>query len=369
VGAAAVALVAVGLVLTDEGDDEPTPDAGAPVTASTTDDDPAAAGPTSSLIGSEGEPLLGVEVGVSVLLTGDDFDWRRLDLDAGWVQDVEVLSDTDPQQVVPVRGGVLIRSDEGVDFASSADAAPRPLDLSHLLVRERLDDFVRVDALLGTGDPERVWLLYVAEQQYLGALIDLAGQVVVDPFPVPGRVVAGTTTGLVVSAGGDTYLATGPGAAAKIGDGEFLSASAGEVALLACDDGLACELRVVDVTTGEARSGGTVEGFADGSYFASLSPDGWLASIPHRVGAPVGGFVGDVGQAATLTLTDPGGRTSTIELSNLRSEPVWLPGDLGLLVVADGGVVRVHGSDGGLVADPIPSMRTGFVNTLMVVPG
>jgi hypothetical protein len=366
--AAVGALVVVGLALTDDGDDEPAPDADAPVTTSTAAAE-SAAGPTSSLIGPDGGPLLGVEVGASVLLTGDDFEWRRVDLDGGWVQDVEVLSDTDPQQVVPVRGGVLIESDEGVAFASSADAAPRPLDLSHLLVRERLDEFVRVEGLVSTGDPERVWLLYVAEQQYLGALIDLTGRVVIDPFEVQGHVVAGTTTGLVVSGGGDTYLATGPGDAAKIGDGEFLSASAGEVALLSCDDGLACEIRVVDVTTGEARTGGTVEGFADGSYFASLSPDGWLASIPHRVGAPVGGFFGDVGQSATLTLTDPGGRTSSIELPNMRSEPVWLPGDLGLLIVADGGLVRVHESDSGLVADPIPSMRTGFANTLVVVPG
>jgi hypothetical protein len=366
--AAVGALVVVGLALTDEGDEEPPPATEAPISSSTTDAGSDASGPTTSLIGADGGPLLGTEAGASLLLTGDDFEWRWLDLDGGWVQDVEVLSDTDPQQVVPVRGGVLIRSDEGVAFASTDDAAPRPLDLSHLLRRTTLDDFVRVDRLVPTGDPERVWMVFVAEQRYLGALIDLTGQVVIEAFDVPGRVVAATTSGLVVSAGGDTFLATGPGETAKLGDGDFVSANAEAVALLSCVDGLTCELRVVDVTTGEARAAGTVEGFADGSYFASLSPDGWLASIPQRVGAPVGGFFGDVGQSATLTLTDPGGRTSSIDLPNMRSEPVWLPGGLGLLLVADGGVVRVHESDGGLVADPIPSMRTGFANTLMLVP-
>jgi hypothetical protein len=375
---AVAAMVLVGgLALSSEGDDAPPPDAGEPGPSSTVAT--ASPVPTTALVGEATGPVFGAPVGALVLLGGTEAAWRLLDPDTGVVRTVEELSGLAPDEVVPVRGGVLVRADgiairEGADgnetrtaveslaFIELPSGETRQLDLTHL------GDVPQILDVVPSGDPDRVWVLYPTVGAVHASLIGLDGRAVLPGFDVSGSVRGGTTTGLAVSAGGDAFLATGQDTASRLGDGDVVAATADKVALLACDDEIECSVSVVTITSGQTRRGLPISGAADGSFFVSISPDGWLASIPQRVGSSLRGFTGG-GASVVLSVTSPTGTTSSIDLGAVSAEPVWLPNGLGLLVIANGAVLRVSEAAGSLIAEPVRSLRPGDDDTVMVLPG
>ena len=83
-----------------------------------------------------------------------------------------------------------------------------------------------------------------------------------------------------------------------------------------------------------------MDGAADGSFVATLSGDG-TAMMPGMVGAAVP-HREEIGVPARLSVARVGGTRLTIDLVDVRSEPAWLPDQLGLLVISDGALSRVH---------------------------
>lgn len=256
-----------------------------------------------------------------------------------------------------VRGGVLVLERSGPVLIALPSGEPRPLELGVLA------DFV--GGLLPSGDLGLMWVVYATEAGMKATLVGLDGQPVMDSFDLRGVARGGTSQGIVFSAGGQTYL-TGRGGTALLIAGEALGSTADEVAVMSCDAEANCAPEVIDLASARTRRGPNVPGAADGSVFVSLSPDGWLATMPQNVGATQSGFP-DAGQDVTLSVTDPTGRTLSIHLGALRSQPAWLPGDLGLMAITGNGVVRISEVDGTLTADPIDSLRPELDNSVIVI--
>jgi hypothetical protein len=321
--------------------------------------------------------VFGAAVDALVLLGGPDADWRLLDPNTGALREVGELKGLRPADIVPVRGGVLITTN-GVIIREGADGAEvrttteglafvaLPSGEVHPVGLPDLDELMLVVDVIPSGDPDKVWVLYGSGTGVRAALIRVDGRSASAAFDVPGSVRGATTRGLAVSAGGDAFLVAGDNDVSRLGDGEIVAATADEVALLTCDTEIVCTVSVVNVSSGRTRRGPVVEGFADGSSLVSLSPSGALVTLPQRVGSSLH-LVDGTGVSVTLSLTDPSGQTTSIDLPAVRSEPVWLPDDLGLLVIANGAVMRVHESAGSLTTEPIRSLRPGLDDALIVV--
>lgn len=374
--AAALVLIGGGLVLTSGGGDAPAPEEDELARTSSTTTDPIVS--TTAFVGEAGGPVFGARVDALVLLGGPDANWRLLDPDTGALREVTELKGLGSAEIVPVRGGVLITTN-GVVVREGADGAEvrapieglafvaLPSGEVHPVELPDLDELLLVLDVIPSGDPDRVWVLYGSGVGLRAAFIRVDGRTVSAGFDVPGSVRGATTRGLAVSAGGDAFLVAGDNDVSRLGDGDVVAATADEVALLTCDTEIVCTVSVVNLSSGRARRGPVVEGSADGSSFVSLSPGGSLVTLPQRVGSSLH-LIDGTGVSVTLSLTDSSGQTTSIYLPAVRSEPVWLPDDLGLLVIANGAVMRVYEASGSLTAEPIRSLRPGLDDTLIVVP-
>lgn len=360
------------MVLTSGDSDRPGARKDEPAPTSSTTTEPIVS--TTAFVGTATGPVFGAPVDALVLLGGSNADWRLLDPDTGTLHVVPELQGVSAADIVPVRGGVVIKDDEFVVYDGFDSEAVTgfgklafvalPSGEVHPLEPIALAPEMFIADVIPSGDPDRVWILHGAQAGGLHAsLVGVDGQALGVAFSVAGSVRGATTRGLAVNAGGDAFLVAGEDDVAKLGAGDILATTADEVALLTCDSTIACSVNVVNVQSGQGRGGPVVEGADAGSLFVSLSPDGTLVTLPQGVGSSL-----HVGRSDTLSLTGPSGSTTSIDLVDLGSTPVWLPHDLGVLVIANGGVVRVHTSAGSLNTEQPQALRPDQADTLFVVP-
>lgn len=327
-----------------------------------------ASGPTTTLVGESG-PVFGKQVGASLLLGSESGGWRAFDLDTGILQEVPELMGSAPEAMVPVQGGVVMLK----DFTSPLKFVPVPEGASRSL-HAALPDPPRLAGVVGvipTGRPDRLWLTWAlmdpeADEQ-LAVITDLQGRPVADEIVVRGTPMAGTMAGLVFNAGGKTYL-NGRDGVGFLSDGVAYAASATEVAVLSCDDAAGCWPTIIDTASGQGRRGPSLPGVTHGSPWMSLSPDGRLLVIPAREAPMVTSPLGFVRLARTVFMVDVAGSAVSGDVEDLRSNPAWLPGDLGAVAMTGYGVVRLYDDAGSMAIERVPGLRAGFDDTVFVIP-
>jgi hypothetical protein len=361
--AAAVATLLIGgLALNDDDQDEAgPPSTGADDRPTTTASTAAPYASTTSLLGPAPGPVLGRSAeAVLVFGGGPDGIWRQLDLDTGVLQGVEALEGVTGDALVgspvPVWGGVILGDRNGPRFVPLPGGAPTPFEPA-----AGLEVLGQVAVLLESGRPDRVWVVRTlfsrdgADDTFGVSLSGIDGRGLTPEFEVPTMPLGATADGVLYAAGGRVYLAT-PGGTRSLAVGELQDSNATQVAVLACDAISECAVEVVDVASGASRRGPVMPGGASGGYSVLLSPTGWLV-ITHA------------DPKFTVSLTDPSGRTSQIGVSDLRADPTWLPGDLGLVAITGSAIVRFFERDGQIITERVGDIRPGFgEDTLVVVP-
>lgn len=366
--AVAIALVLGGLVLgagdspIRSGEDVPVTDAEDAARRQA-----AASGPTTTMVAEEEAPVFGAPVGASLLMGSRRGGWRYLDLDTGVVQDVPFLEGTDPRSIVSVRGGVVLLhpvTGELPELVSLPDGSRS--DLVVALHRTRPATAV---GLLPGPDPDHVWVLWapVGTGSRFAVLATTDGATASGELDVPATPLLATVSGPVFGVGGRTYLSA-PEGARLLTDGTPHAASPTEVAVLTCDDQARCAPAIVDVASGTTRPGPAMPGASESSPWMSLAPDGRLATIPTSVGSDQWTGFGYGPPSITVSVTGRTGATASVEVLSLRSAPVWLPGDLGLVAVTGYGVTRIFGSGDTLATERIPSVGPQRDDSIFVVP-
>jgi hypothetical protein len=366
--AAVVALLIGGLALGDDDDkDASTPSTEASResgTPSTTTTRPPS---TTSLLGPEAAPVFGAAAHAHLLFGGGPAGvWRQLDLDTGLLQGVDQLEGVTPDDLalgtspvgtpIPVRGGVIVGDGD------RASVVPLPAGPSNAFEPiASISRLGQVVVILESGLADRVWVvrsLFASGGGLSGfgvALAGIDGRVLVPEFEVPTLPTHATADGVLYEAGGRVYLASATGIR-SLGAGDLQDSNATQVAVLGCDATSECAAEVIDVASGVKRRGPVIPGAASGGYSILLSPDGWLA-VTHSE------------PKFTVSLTDPTGRTSQIGVSDLRADPAWLPGDLGLIALTGSGIIRFFERDGQIFTERVGDLRPGFgEDTLVVVP-
>lgn len=368
-----IVLLVGGLVL---GDDDETADPDPADEPADGDIDPSpsstvGSGPTTTVVGEAAGPVFGEPAGASVLMGSERGGWRYLDLDTGVLRDVPELEGTAPQSVLPVRGGVVVLEAPtgiGPELVSLPDG-----ERSRLPAPLRTDQLSVAIGVLSSGEADRVWVLLAptgpADEQRtpLAGLVSVAGEPIVEAFDVTGGPTMATTDGLIFDSGGRTYL-SGPAGVRLLADGTAQAASSSEVAVLSCDEAAACAAVIVDVASGGIRPGPPLPGANDGSLWMSLAPDGRLATAPSRLDSSSDRGVGTGRPPVTVSLTDPGGTTTSVEVPDVRAEPAWLPGDLGLVAVTGYGLVRIFEDGGVLTTERVRGVRAAFDTSILVIP-
>ena len=319
-------------------------------------------------------PLLGRRFDASLLLGGGDDPWRLVDLSTGTIRPVPPLDGVPAHAVVPVRGGmaVLERSFD-VPMLIRAPAGEAGSNTSVAELATELDG-VRLDGtavgLLAGGDADHVWILHTPLRSPAGArlqatLVDLDGDLVVGPVPVPGTPVAATERHVVFDVGGRTFLA-GEDGIEDLGPGTAYDASARLVARVGCDDTAMCAAQTVDVGTGEISVGRplSTQAASDGRVLMVLSRQGGLATVPDFFP------VDDPGSTppAQLLVTPAAGETVAVDLPSLRAAPAWLPHGDGLVVLTDIGIQHVSIEGPLLAMRRIDGFDVGDATALFVVP-
>jgi len=369
VGAAAVAvLLAGGLALGDEdGDDtgSPSEEGIDPNSTTSTSAKPAS---TTSLLGPAAAPVFGAVADAQLLFGGGPAGvWRQLDLDTGLLQGVDALDGLTRDELaarsvssewapIPVGGGVILQAQERLRLVPLPEGAPRAFEPMSTINR-----LGQVVVVLESGLPDRVWVvrsLFGAQGRADGfgaTLSGVDGEQLVPEFEVPTLPQQATADGVLFAAGGQVFLAT-PRGTRSLGVGELHDSNATQAAVLTCDATSECAAEVIEVASGSRRRGPVIAGAATGAYSILLSPGGWVA-VTHT------------DPKFTVSLTDPAGRTSQIGVSDLRADPVWLPGELGLVALTGSALVRFFERDGQIITERVGDIRPGFEeDTLVVVP-
>jgi hypothetical protein len=290
-------------------------------------------------------PVFEEETGGAVLVLGSYTitRWAWIDLDTGTRGSIEVDS-TDGQSGVAVRGGVVVMGPGGAMYRPVPEGPGVSLG--------------RAEQIVGSGDPYAVWLLTGPPDgagHWTARLVDLAARErAVVSVPVP-YVTGGTETGLVFAAGGRVYHAT-PEGVRPIATGEAVASTAGQAVVLVCDDQAECALERIDVLTGHSlRYEPLLDPFRNG-YTAVPGPRGAMAVVVYGPAEP------------TLTWFDATGRqVGSVEVPRITGTPVWLPGDLGLLVPSDPVLQRVRVVEGGLTLEPVERMADAVVENPYVI--
>jgi hypothetical protein len=363
VGLGLVALLGAGLLLGDDGsdsrrtakeerDNQDRIDLDKPLTSTTERRTTTTARPTTTTTLPVG-PLLG-EPAEGALLVYTGATWKRVDLATSQVSDID-LPAANQFDSVAVAGGIAMPSRTGEVWyypVLGTGAAPEHV-------------------VLGPGDrvvragSDRVWLLDSPPENQATPdahvdvrLVELDGELL-RSFEIPGRFVSeATKDAVLLSRGGRVYAADETGIR-PIATG-WLLGTIGDAALVtACDDRGACALESQPTDGGAARV--IVEPIdPDTSYFDSIeATDGRLALLEYD---QFGGqqrmlLFGPTG--ASLGVYEPEGQPGTL--------PVFLPGDLGLLVGGSGGLQRVHEVDGEWRAEELPPVHRGPIEGFFVV--
>lgn len=301
-------------------------------------------------------PVLPVATGGAVLVGGYDGErWVHLDLDTGARTVLRVrLGEVLPPAAV--RGGVVASTGYEVVYRPlpAGDAVP-------------LGPGSEVHA----ASPDAVWIVEgddprgELDEPRSARLVEVpSGRRRSAPLPVPpdAYAVGATGRGLVLAAGGRTYLLEPDGGITPLLDGDAHAAAGTSVVVNRCDERARCGLWLLDVATGEARP---LQGLpALSSSFgrsAFLAPDGRVAVATYRPDGVQLWFSGD---------GDPT-RGTVHDLAGHLDPGGWLPGGEGFLAVGSAreAVVRYTVEGGELVEHPVEALaedRAGFV---LVIPG
>lgn len=318
---AVVGLLGVGLALGGEGDGEqaaPDPPSGADTTTTSEADGTTAPRPRPSSTTTTAfvptGPVLGEPVDGSLLLFADR-SWTLVELATGARRSVRLPTDS-PYGAIPVEGGIVLlgisAQGPGATFYDLSEAEPegRFLHEGDQIHPSGRSDAVWVSSSPGPDVSEPVTV----------RLVDLAGTVL-RSIVVEGTHVAGASDrGVVTSRGGRVFLVDESGAQALV-TGDLLAVGPDRILVTTCADDGACRVEHLDLATGATRVLGPALPWRYG-YSASAAADGRLALVGYGEQSPV-----------LDVLAADGSSLGRIELPALGSEPLWLPGDLGLLVV------------------------------------
>lgn len=307
--------------------------------------------PVVSILGDERGPVLDAPVGASLLI-GSEEGWRSLDLDTSELVAVPALEGVDRDEMVPVRGGVVVLGSRGLVRI----AVPGGQRTS--VVFTAAD---RIVGLYSSGDPDSVWVVYRDGRTQGGFQLGLDGLALTDSIDLPGVPRGAVTSGIVVSAGGRTYLA-GEGGVRPLADGEVLATAGDLVAVLECDAEVTCAAQVIDTSTGATRQGPVVDDAGSGTAVVVLADDGSLAALPFDPSASNLG-----GSTLPVSITTDGA-TNTIEVDALVSRPVWLPDGRGMVMLTGSGLSHTVHRDGVLLTETVAGgLRTLTANHLIVI--
>lgn len=263
-------------------------------------------------------------VDIRILLIRQSGPDELLDLGTGETVGVDIGRDV--HSSVPVRGGVVV--------VESPIARYRELPFGKPV------DLGEADQVLPGGDDSSVWLLrdsYDAGVGPVAVRVDLAGQVLSGPVGLDeGWIVGASRSGLIAQAGGRIYEVQQDGAIRPIVSGEALGVSEGRLLARVCDDRAACRMEVWDAALRTSRAL-DVPRDAGRHYGATLSvqPGGSRALL--QLYGP--------GSSPDLVLVDLDGGPPVVVDDVLMlgmSSAVWLPGDLGVLLVKADNLVRVY---------------------------
>jgi hypothetical protein len=303
-------------------------------------------------------PVFGEPVGAALLLTtGSSSRWTFLDLDTGARTDV-TLDANDVFEAVPVRNGIVVVNQ------TQAELVPLPGVVSlgtdeGVMVAAPPTPLGEAERVLASGSPDSVWLVNTefgpGERAVRAQLVDLEGNVLSGIVRAPVGYPAGATRdGLVFWAGGRLYLATEDGVRDVL-VGDVLDVAGRFLAALICDDQAVCDFHVVNTETGRTTRLRDGPGARELEGAVVLSDTGAVALAGFESGA--------------ISLYDANGRSlGTVPDLQVQAVPVWLPGDLGLIVASPSGVRRISASGGGLVDEPIPALDGRRVDALHVIP-
>lgn len=233
---------------------------------------------------------------------------------------------------------------------------------------DQLSQFVGV---LGAGDevpPSRVWAISAPrgtqEPRFQASLVNLGGERLLGPFDLAAPPRGANAVGLMVSAGGRSFLVSA-GGTADLGVGTVVAGAGNYAGRVACDEAWSCVQEIVDVTTGQVVAGSPFPSDAAARSVVTMAqaPDGSIASLPAQVGsqAPLGL------PTTSLHVTWSDGRGMETTVDNPRSAPVWLPGGSELLILTGLGLVTVDEADGALRAVRIPDLNVQAATALFVL--
>lgn len=347
-GAALVAAVAAALAigLAVDGSDDGSATGGERRASTTTTTESRRTTTTPVTVAGTG-PVFEEETGGAVVLLGNQTTrWTWVDLDTGTRGAVEINGYDGPFGVA-VRGGVVVQGPGGAMFRPVPEGPAVPLGPA--------------DQIVASGDPDAVWLLTGPADgagDSTARLVDLAAReraVVLLPVRY---VVGGTENGLLFAAGGRVYHAT-PDGIRPIATGDVVGSAADQAVVVACDDRAECALERIDVVTGHSlRYESLVDGYQNGYYTSSPGPGGAMAIIAYGPSEP------------TLVWFDATGRrVGSVKVARSTGLPVWLPGDLGLLVPTGRGLQRVRLLAGNVVLEPVERLADVSVeNSFVIIP-
>lgn len=173
-------------------------------------------------------------------------------------------------------------------------------------------------------------------------------------LPIDSRPVAGVPGGLLVSQFGSVALLDpDSGDARTVALGEVVGASGTSVAVLSCEDGLSCGLRLVDVATGAKRTVPPPPGAV--AFTAYPAPSGWPASADALV-IGLHTVVGTEGLTPPVARVDIGGGTAIgILLGTDVRGPLTFDPDLRFAFA-----VGLRGMIGGPLGTPLVELPLNF---------
>lgn len=330
---------------------------------------------TGSYLAGEPTEAIAAPPGTLVLLGSADRGWRLLDPSFGWVEELPALAGVDPELVIPVSGGLLV-SDDRFSVPSRLELRRPGPDVERPVKEvafepdafEGLSEFAGV---LGAGNEvpgDLVWVIAAPRgpqrPAFQTSLVNTRGERFLGPFPLPAPPVVANTVGVIVAAGGRSFVVSADGTS-DLGVGIVAAAAGTYAGRVVCAAELSCMQEIVDVATGQvvAASSFPSDAAARSAVTMAQAPDGSIATLSTRVGsrASVGA------PTSELHVTWPDGRGMEMRIDNPRSAPVWLPGGNSLLILTGLGILKVEPADGALTATRVRNLNVEGATALFVL--
>lgn len=224
-------------------------------------------------------PLLPERTG-TVLVADSNLGLVAIDVDTGRSEELSVDGEpVDSYGPLAVGDGVVV-IDRGTAYAVAPFRETEPVGLGpHVGPVERV---------LAASDPGQVWLVGHQSTTRMVRAVALDGGGATSPLHhLPPNVwpLAGVPGGLLLDASGSlVVLDSATGETSQVGDGEFVAAVGHTLVTHACDDELACGLRLTDLATGRIRGVPTPAGADsfDPWFTPTASTDGRWLLVPMR---------------------------------------------------------------------------------------